>query len=446
MPDTSPQKSARPPANALNQVRWLFACLQSEPTLAALLSPWQVAAGSLFEAPAAQVRPDPQTLELAIWLAGFADFPADLLKLITEASGDRVEVERIRAEAATALARDPEPPRDWLRRALRHLSHWLAHGATPFAGYYSLRRLHFLTRGRSSRIQALLAQALKPAPNLACPPSLLGDLTDAAPQAISAVAQDSVTVLPRRLSAGLIDEITEFARSTPCYPSLANVEHRDQISGEYTLPKLLFDPAAPLAHRYDFHFGEIWTCPAIQRIAADPLWPWLAEQYLGAEVGLTMAYLWWSAAFDGPQSRYTGQVFHIDVDRFHFVNFFFYLSDVDGAHGPQVYVTGSHAEMPLELALDQRWSDAELQRVYPEQRFREIHAPAGSVILANTLAYHKGKTLQTGTRLMFQLEFASATLGENTPLIPRPERIEPELAAALREHPKRYPKLAHWLA
>lgn len=427
---------------ALDACRWLLGLCGESETLAPLLAPWRERAPELFAAADQPISGNVQ--ELGVWLAGLVGFPHALMARVGAAGADPQQLERWRQAVAAALGRDPEPPLDWVKRALRHLPHWLEHGATPFAGYYSLRRLHFLTRGRSSRLQALLAQALKPAPNLPCPPSLLGDLTDTAMQAISAVEQNSVTVLPRRLRAGLIDEITEFARKTTCYPSLANVEHRDQISGEYTLPKILFDSAAPLAHRYDFHFGEIWTCPAIQRIAADPLWPWLAEQCLGAEVGLTMAYLWWSAAFAGPQSRYTGQVFHIDVDRFHFVNFFFYLSDVDGAHGPQVYVTGSHAETPLELALDQRWSDEELHRVYSEERFGEIHAPAGSVILANTLAYHKGKTLQAGSRLMFQLEFASATLGENTPLIPQPDRIEPALAAALRDQPRRYPKLAHW--
>ena len=427
---------------ALDSLRWLLNLLQSDPALSTLLAPWRERIPQAFVAPDPAFIPDSQQLELAVWAAGFVGFPPSIMQRLDAAAPGQIEAWR--EQAGSALSRDPEPPLDWVGRALRHLPYWLENGLTPFAGYYSLRRLHFLTRGRSSRLIALIHQALQPTEAAPCPASMLelkqADLSDI----LSAVRSDSVTVLPKRLPPVTVDEIVAFARTTPCYPSLANQEHRDPVTGENLLPKLLFDPSAPLAHRYDFNYSEIWECQAIQRLAADPIWPWLAEQYLGARTRLTMAYLWWSSAFDGPQSRYTGQVFHVDVDRFQFVNFFFYLCDVGSDNGPQVYVTGSHADMPLELALDQRWRDQDMTGHYGPDRLREIHGPAGSVIMADTLAYHKGKTLNAGTRLMFQMEFASSTLGENTPDVPRPAQVTPELAHVLLSHPQRFPRLAGW--
>lgn len=417
--------------SAQTSLSWLISLCRSDAQLSELLTTWPNIIQESLTPALTDFRPPQQVIELAVWLAALTPKPAVMLSQL-ESLADEIQLQLWFEEARAALARDPEPPIDWVARALRHLPHWLETGLTPFAGYYSLRRLHFLTRGRSSRLIALVHQAL-------CPPEF-----SAQEAGLQQVRTESVTVLPERIDPVIVTEIQDFARNTPCYPSLADVQHRDPITGEYTLPKVLFDPNAPLAHRYDFHFAEIWNCEAIQKLVADERWPLLAETYLGCRAQLAMTYLWWSTAFDGPQSRYTGQVFHVDVDRFHFVNFFFYLTDVDSSCGAQRYVRGSHREMPLELALDKRWTDPELESYFPGERFKDIQAPAGSVIMADTLALHKGRTLERGTRLMFQLEYAASTLGENTPLIPRPQRIMPELAQALQQAPWRYPKLDSW--
>lgn len=414
---------------------WLWRGLMRAPAWAELLESWQSQLSD-FPEPGGDYQPAPAELELAMWLAGLAGFPEALNRWLAPFIKDEGELKR---QIVTAIAREPEPPMDWVRRSLYYSRTWLEQGVTPFGGYYSLRRLHFLTQGATSRLLTALYQAVWPA---RLPKSLLEEVARGLPAEIE---RQSYAVWPEVLQPAQVQALQDFAWTTPCYPSLPDRDHRDLITGEYTLPRVLFEPEQPLARRYDFHFAELWQCLAIQEIAADLRWPALVEQVLGSRAVLVQAYLWWSVAFEGPQSRYTGQVFHVDLDRFHFTNCFFYLCDVGLENGPQAYFSGSHRNVPLQLSEDQRWEPEALLAVYGPERLKYVTAPAGSLIAANTQAFHRGEPLKQGYRLMLQFEFAPCTLGENPAPVSRPAQVHPALAARLQAEPWRYPTLNSWL-
>ena len=58
-----------------------------------------------------------------------------------------------------------------------------------------------------------------------------------------------------------------------------------------------------------------------------------------------------------------------------------------------------------------RISDSDIRKFYSEDRFKEIKGQAGSIILGDTISWHKGKPIKKGNRLIFQIQFTSSLFG-----------------------------------
>ncbi len=413
----------------MKELAKLIQLIVETPDLKAAFTPLNLAHPALQQAPKIEQL---NLQELGLWLLGFSTDLEDLFaRWCPQASAKQVQLLQV---IKIALARDPEPPIEWLERGIRHIAHWLNSGQFSFTGYYTLRRLHFLTRGYSSLCLRYLHQCLLPV-EIAFIPELERVLAD--------LEQNSYHLMPAVVAKEQISAIQDFARTTRCRPSLHDQEHRDAKTGQNLLPSVIFEPNQPLARRYDFDTQQMWRCQAIQELAAQSRWRDYATAFLKSPAKLVQAYMWWSVATNLPESRYTGQVFHVDLDRFHFVNFFFYLTPVDLTNGPQEYFPGSHQPPPLELAIDQRWSEEALAAVYGPAAKHTLTGPAGTVIMADTRAFHRGRPLESGQRLMLQFEFASSTLSDPAPVVTLPEQIVPELRSALEQMPERYPIFAN---
>lgn len=406
----------------------LLSLIQETPDLQAAFAPLDLAHPALQ---AIQERDQPDLQDEALWLLGFStDVDALFRRWCPAANARQIDLLQ---EVKTALARDPEPPIEWLERGIRHIAQWLSSGQFSFTGYYTWRRLHFLTQGHSSLGLRYLHQWLLPVERA---------LTPEQEQMLQRLERDSYYLMPAAVANEQVAAIRDFARATPCRPSLHDQEHRDPKTGRSLLPAVCFDPGQPLARRYDFDTQQIWQSQAVQTLAAQSRWRDAATAFLKSPAQLVQAYMWWSVATDLPESRYTGQAFHVDLDRFHFVNFFFYLTPVGPDNGPQEYFAGSHQPPPLELAIDQRWSEESLAAVYGSEAKHTLTGPAGTVIMADTRAFHRGRPLESGQRLMLQFEFASSTLSDPAPVVTLPEHIVPELRSALEQMPEHYPIFA----
>ena len=149
--------------------------------------------------------------------------------------------------------------------------------------------------------------------------------------------------------------------------------------------------------------------------------------------------MWWSAPTcdEQLQSR-AAQLYHFDMDRLKFVKFFVYLSDVDSDRGPHCYVRGSHLRKPAELLKDDRLSDDEILKHYPASELIELTGKAGTMLAVDTRGLHKGKPLETGDRLIFQVQFADSLFGQNYPQIHVPRDISRRWANRIAENRRCY--------
>lgn len=204
----------------------------------------------------------------------------------------------------------------------------------------------------------------------------------------------------------VVDEIRAWADQQPCYAdrdSVLGFRIGERAAAEQRLGKPIL-----LAQ----YFNTTTECPAIGRLAADPVLRWIAASYLGSLPTFVGANLWWTfpvLACEADREKHA-HVYHRDVDDFRFFKFFFYLTDVPAGEGAHFCVVASHRHPPQLRAGDRwnirRYSDEEITSNYPSNLIREICGGAGTGFAENTLCIHKGSTPKTKERLLLQLQFA----------------------------------------
>lgn len=229
---------------------------------------------------------------------------------------------------------------------------------------------------------------------------------DANPAAMAAQLRRDGVAFGLRLPKSVVGEVVAFARDAPCYadrePSLGfHLDSRG--NAEATLGKSI------LVAQY---FNTAQECPAVEKLANDPVLQLVAEQYLGSLPTLVGVDLWWTFPVDASaedRDRHA-HLFHRDVDDFAFVKFFFYLTDVGPADGPHVCVRGSHRVAPLVTWRDRfrlrRYTDEEIAALYPAGDVLTIEGAAGIGFAEDTLCVHKGTTPVGNPRLLLQFEYA----------------------------------------
>jgi hypothetical protein len=123
---------------------------------------------------------------------------------------------------------------------------------------------------------------------------------------------------------------------------------------------------------------SLLNMPMILNKIVDPYILSLSQAYLGCFPTLYSLNSWWHI--------YKGQIYgtqnnHRDHDDFRFLALFIYLTDVDETTGPHVFYPGT-----------QDGSESDKSIV--------ITGKAGTAILADTFAIHRGQPLQQGSRLV----------------------------------------------
>ncbi len=159
------------------------------------------------------------------------------------------------------------------------------------------------------------------------------------------------------------------------------------------------------------YFNAQEECPAISRIAEDPLLKLIALNYIGSVPKYLGATLWWTFPVNpnrADQMKHA-HFFHRDIDDFKFLKFFFYLTDVDAGDGGHWVVAGSHRNAPKLSIKDhfmtRRFEDEEINKYYEDADTIEVVGLKGAGFAEDTLCVHKAATPTRNPRLILQLQF-----------------------------------------
>ncbi len=331
-------------------------------------------------------------------------------------SAARLAERMVTTRVGTRLVLDPVLTWGWHR--------YRTTGTTPSAAYRAMRASFLSPETSFGRVEE---RAAHEGPLLGFSPEPAGLTAGIHDEVLATLVRDGFAVLPSLLSPAACDDIERFAREAEC--TLVG-------SDDPSLPATAtFDPAAPLARRYEIPEEDLLACPSVQELVADESVLRLAQDYLGAAPVQDLVAGWWSAPGGGSASA-AAQLFHFDLDRPRFLKLFVYLTDVDADTGPHAFVRGTHRALPAAFRADRRYSDEEVEARFPDDVVR-IPGPRGTVFLADTRGLHKGEPVTRGHRLVFQLELASSLFGQTytRPVLRRPI---PALSDAVRRFPSVY--------
>jgi hypothetical protein len=114
---------------------------------------------------------------------------------------------------------------------------------------------------------------------------------------------------------------------------------------------------------------------------------------------------------------------------------------VGPANGPHTFVAGSHKTGGIPSDLLQkgyvRLMDEEVASAFEKNKIIEFSAPRGTIIAEDTRGLHKGKHVESGDRLMFQMQFSNSLFGGYYPKV----CMGNELTEKLKDATKRFPDL-----
>ena len=319
---------------------------------------------------------------------------------------------------------------------------YLWRGEIGHASWEGFLYLHCRTNGRSTAVLRRVMRRLEPPPAPIHPfTSLLGRFDAEGLRSIcDQIRRDGYYVFPERLPETFCDDIVRYARHVEGWT-------RWKGGGYETVP--VFDPDHPVTPRYVLPEAKIWRIPDYQRLVADPLFLNLSQSYFGGVATLKDISLWWSPAPGEKPDEDAAQLFHFDYEPIPiWLKFFIYLNDVTPETGPHVFVKGSHRLQHEKAAAllargYVRIPDDDIDEAFGHENVVELTGRAGTVFVADTMGFHKGKPPERGERVIAQIEYAMPLFVpiRSSPM-PLPKDIDPSLAATHASYPwafARYP-------
>lgn len=164
--------------------------------------------------------------------------------------------------------------------------------------------------------------------------------------------------------------------------------------------------------RVDLVKGAMRASHPLLKVALDVKLLEIVAAYLGMWPALHSIGGWLNYPTDEPASL--SQLWHHDPEDLKIIKVFIYLEDVGEENGPFTYVPGTHPFGPnVPKARTQhdkrRVGDEQFTEVFPPNMWRVCTGPAGTMILADTLGYHRGGKPNAGTRLLVTFTYTSGT-------------------------------------
>lgn len=242
----------------------------------------------------------------------------------------------------------------------------------------TMRRLYVRTRGRSQKLLAFLFRRRRP---------ITFSIKPEAIEIAQKVKKDGWALkesfLTEEVASRFLDQITSL-------PS----RERNSL-------------------RVDYSQKDLLGLSVVRDLICNEFLVDIAASYLECEPIFTQVSAWWSLpSTDASLDDYSeaAQMFHYDMDEPKFVKFFIYLTNVSEYDGPFSLVSRTHLDKPIWE--DRRYSEHELLEIHrladSEVRFT---GKAGSLVVADTAAFHRGTPVAKGPRLVIQPVFAVSRFG-----------------------------------
>jgi hypothetical protein len=151
------------------------------------------------------------------------------------------------------------------------------------------------------------------------------------------------------------------------------------------------------------------------KVALDPQLLDIVSLYLGFWPCLYAISAWLNFPTATPPAK--SQLWHRDPEDLRLVKVFIYLADVDEDCGPFTYVPGTHPFSPSaphvargrKLKDARRTEDERMERVFDRSEWRVCAGPARTMILADTLGFHRGGRPTSGQRVLATFTYTSRT-------------------------------------
>ncbi len=205
-------------------------------------------------------------------------------------------------------------------------------------------------------------------------------------------------------------------------------EIQDIATGKIENPKVNKDFIIHLVSREK----EFSKDSPIVKVALDPKLLEIIASYLGMWPKLHSVSAWLNYPTEGEAK--TSQLWHRDPEDLQTVKVFIYLDAVDESTGPFSYIPetqpfGAAAGKAATYEKQKRVLDDELASVYPKESWMSCTGPASTMIIADTVGYHRGGKPSIGQRILITFTFTSGNpyVEPNFKIDGKPDWIESEM-------------------
>lgn len=146
------------------------------------------------------------------------------------------------------------------------------------------------------------------------------------------------------------------------------------------------------------------------KLALDPKLLRTVARYMGLWPRLHAIGSWLNFPTDNDAKH--SQLWHRDPEDLKTVKVFIYLEDVAKENGPFSYICNTH---PFGSACDRvpehvhprRVTDDEMQHTLPAESWFECTGPANTMIIVDTVGYHRGGYVKSGRRFLITFTYTS---------------------------------------
>lgn len=277
---------------------------------------------------------------------------------------------------------------------------------TNSIAYVSFRFLFVLTNGRINDFHSRLISLTKRKKKTSFGAILNLQNDQEINDICSSIEKNGYYQFDVKLTEEQINELELFGKQTP-----ARYVDLNKKSTVYSSEKVVFNSEKINSPRFQFDSIDVVQNETVRSIIFDHGFVSIASSYLKCAPILDIVTMWWSKPANNLGKSQAAQMFHFDMDRFKFLKFFFYITDVHSDNGPHCYIEKSHKRLDSKVRKDRRLTDEELLAHYPKESFKEFVGKKGTILAVDTRGLHKGKPLVSGERLLFQIQFSNSLFG-----------------------------------